>query len=145
MKLKQRGLETKAISRDSSAFVSVSAGLFSTVRDYLRFQQMLMNRGVLYGQRILSAETVDLMISNQVGDLKENVAKGGPNHGTGFTIGLVMEPDDPGRIASFGFGGASGVSSRMIPSEGLSIVYMVQQPSDLPNKIYEAVHEAIID
>ena len=34
-------------ARDSSAFVSGAGGLFSTTRDYLRFQQMLLNAGTL--------------------------------------------------------------------------------------------------
>src|SRR4051794_516888 len=42
-------------------------GLYSTPRDYLRFQQMLLNSGTLDGVRILEHGTVDAAFSNQIG------------------------------------------------------------------------------
>ena len=42
-------------------------GLYSTPRDYLRFQQMLLNSGTLDGERILDHGTVDAAFSNQIG------------------------------------------------------------------------------
>jgi CubicO group peptidase (beta-lactamase class C family) len=55
------------------------AGLFLGCRrphgicaeDYLQFAQMLCNGGQLNGKRILSPWTVDLMLSNNVGELFE--------------------------------------------------------------------------
>jgi methyl acetate hydrolase len=44
-------------------------GLYSTPRDYLRFQRMLLGNGELDGVRILSGETVEAAFSNQIGDL----------------------------------------------------------------------------
>lgn len=44
-------------------------GIYATPRDYLRFQQMLLNRGELDGARILRPETVDAAFANQVGDI----------------------------------------------------------------------------
>lgn len=43
--------------------------LYSTPRDYLRFQRMLLGRGVLDDVRILDAATVDEAFANQIGDL----------------------------------------------------------------------------
>jgi len=46
-------------------------GLFSTAADYVRFMQMILNKGVGPGrQRILEAKTVELMSTNQTGDLQ---------------------------------------------------------------------------
>jgi methyl acetate hydrolase len=42
-------------------------GLYSTARDYGRFMRMLLNEGRLGDVRILSAESVRLMASNQIG------------------------------------------------------------------------------
>jgi methyl acetate hydrolase len=42
-------------------------GLFSTARDYGRFVRMLLNEGQLGDVRILSAESVRLMATNQIG------------------------------------------------------------------------------
>jgi CubicO group peptidase (beta-lactamase class C family) len=44
-------------------------GLFSTAQDYGRFMRMLLNGGHLGDVRILSAESVRLMASNQIGPL----------------------------------------------------------------------------
>ena len=45
---------------------SGGGGLVSTARDYLRFSQMLLNGGELYGTRILKPETIQLMASNHL-------------------------------------------------------------------------------
>jgi CubicO group peptidase (beta-lactamase class C family) len=45
-------------------------GLFSTAGDYVRFMQMVLRRGRGTGKdQILQAKTVDMMISNQIGQL----------------------------------------------------------------------------
>lgn len=44
-------------------------GLYSTPRDYIRFEQALLRGGELDGARILQPHTVDAAFSNQLGDL----------------------------------------------------------------------------
>jgi CubicO group peptidase (beta-lactamase class C family) len=44
-------------------------GLYSTPRDYLRFQRMLLGRGTLEGAQILDPESVDAAFTNQIGEL----------------------------------------------------------------------------
>ncbi|GAA2571582.1 serine hydrolase domain-containing protein [Pseudonocardia hydrocarbonoxydans] len=44
-------------------------GLYSTPRDYIRFERALLRGGELDGQRILHQDTVDAAFSNQIGDL----------------------------------------------------------------------------
>ncbi len=44
--------------------------LYSTPRDYLRFQRMLLGRGALDRTRILAEETVAAAFTNQVGELE---------------------------------------------------------------------------
>ena len=44
-------------------------GLYSTPRDYVRFEQALLRGGELDGERILRPETVDAAFTNQIGDL----------------------------------------------------------------------------
>ena len=136
----------RVVGEDLSAYVSGAGGLFSTTRDYLRFQQMLVSGGSLFGQRILKPETVAMMSTNQVGDLRS--AKVGPGQGHGYTLGITLDQDKSwsGLIAgSLSFGGAAGTFSWITPSEKLTVVYMVQQPSDLQRKIARAVQDAIID
>ncbi len=44
-------------------------GLLSTASDYIRFLQMLLNRGTLEGNRILDEDSVALMTRNQMGEV----------------------------------------------------------------------------
>jgi methyl acetate hydrolase len=45
-------------------------GLYSTPRDYLRFQRMLLGGGELDGERILQPETLQAAFQNQIGPLE---------------------------------------------------------------------------
>ncbi|MGH9462756.1 MAG: serine hydrolase domain-containing protein [Vicinamibacteria bacterium] len=68
--------------RGPRTYFSGGAGLVSTMDDYYRFCQMILNGGELDGVRLLRQDTVDSMTSNQVGDL--NVGEG--KVGFGFSI-----------------------------------------------------------
>jgi methyl acetate hydrolase len=48
---------------------SGGGGLYSTTGDYVRFMQMILNRGRAGKDRILEAKTVDMMSTNQIGEL----------------------------------------------------------------------------
>ncbi|TVR93260.1 MAG: class A beta-lactamase-related serine hydrolase [Spirochaetaceae bacterium] len=50
-------------------YFSGAAGLHGTTYDYYRFAQMLLNKGELDGERVLSRASVELMTSNQIGEL----------------------------------------------------------------------------
>jgi methyl acetate hydrolase len=50
-------------------------GLYSTAGDYLLFVRMILNRGAGNGNRVLKAETVDLMSRNAMGDTKVRMLK----------------------------------------------------------------------
>jgi methyl acetate hydrolase len=45
-------------------------GLYSTPRDYIRFERALLRGGELDGTRILTEQTVDAAFTNQIGDLE---------------------------------------------------------------------------
>ncbi len=50
-------------------YFSGGAGLLSTIEDYAKFCQMLLNGGTFNGKRILGRKTVELMGRNHIGDL----------------------------------------------------------------------------
>jgi len=52
---------------------SGSGSLLSTAPDYVRFLQMLLNRGVLQGHRLLTEHSVRLMTQNQIGELSVEI------------------------------------------------------------------------
>ena len=49
---------------ERAALLEGAVGLVSTVPDYMRFCQMLLNKGALDGTRLLKADTVTRMVSN---------------------------------------------------------------------------------
>lgn len=55
---------------ESPEFDSGGGGLFSTMTDYARFMRMILNDGELDGTRVLSAETVAQMATNQMGAVR---------------------------------------------------------------------------
>lgn len=55
---------------ENAEFDSGGGGLFSTMTDYARFMRMILNDGELDGTRVLSAETVAQMATNQMGDVR---------------------------------------------------------------------------
>lgn len=54
---------------EHQTYFSGAGGLHGTTSDYYRFAQMLLNRGEFDGARILSQAAVELMTTNQIGDL----------------------------------------------------------------------------
>ncbi len=51
-------------------FYGMGHSLYSTAGDYMRFARMFLNKGTLDGQRVLSENGVQTMLSNQIGDLR---------------------------------------------------------------------------
>ena len=52
----------------AKSYFSGGAGLLSTIEDYAKFCQMLLNGGSFNGKRILGRKTVELMGRNHIGD-----------------------------------------------------------------------------
>ena len=59
-----------AQDRHSMPFYSGGGGLYSTVQDYGRVLQMLLNEGTANGSQVLAAKTVDTMFHNHIGELR---------------------------------------------------------------------------
>jgi CubicO group peptidase (beta-lactamase class C family) len=125
---------------DGSMYFSGGAGLCSTIGDYARFLQMLLNRGTLDGARLLKPETVDLMTSNQIGDLRIAF----PNHGDGFGYGFGVLTkrgktdefrrsvyDDVASVGTYSWGGIFYTYFWVDPDRELIGIFMTQiYPSD---------------
>ena len=133
----------------TTTYFSGSAGLTSTARDYLRFEQMLLNGGTLDGNRVLSPHSVKLMGSNHLGDLYKGFSQSDRGVGYGYTVSVILDPVTAGSSRSagaFGWGGAFGTRSWTDPAEELVGVIMLQQPHGRTQANYEnAVRHAIID
>ena len=55
---------------DAAEFQSGGGGLYSTAADYMRFLRMILNRGALDGQRIVSPDSIANMAQNQIGEIR---------------------------------------------------------------------------
>jgi len=99
-------------------YFSGGAGLVGTIEDYGRFCLMLLNGGEFNGHRVLGRKTIDMMTSNQIGDLK--VWDSGNKFGLGFEIvteqGAAMIP---GSIGSFKWGGIYSTDYLIDPKEDM--------------------------
>lgn len=109
-------------------FPAGTAGLLSTVDDYLAFARMLLDKGVYQGERLLSERSVELMTSNRL--TPEQIAEGGPvlgGRGWGLGMAVAVAPDEvsavPGR---YGWDGGSGTSWFNDPNQGLIAIVMTQ-------------------
>ena len=58
------------MAKGSMAYYWGGGGLYSTVADYGRVLQMLLNDGVLDGETLLNPETVNSMFKNNIGDIQ---------------------------------------------------------------------------
>jgi CubicO group peptidase (beta-lactamase class C family) len=143
----QRSLDQRTAK---TPYISGSAGLFSTAEDYLQFSQMLLNGGMLNGERILEPQSVKLMGTNQVGDLF-NGKQGRPAQGMGF--GLLVEIVQDAKAAdrrvsdgSFGWDGAFGTECWIDPKEQMVWMLMIQERVVPVQRNFEsAVRQAIIN
>jgi CubicO group peptidase (beta-lactamase class C family) len=113
-----------------------------TVGDYLRFGQMLMNGGVLDGQRILSPKTVEHMTANHLGpEIRNAVGVVEPHReGFGFGLGVAVRTQPglsavPGNPGEYSWNGAYGSQFFADPKEKLVVVVGTAAPGEL-RKIY---------
>ena len=123
-------------------FFSGGGGIVSTVPDFLRFCQMLLNGGELDGARILKPETVRLMTTNSLPpDMHLAGHEAGPAYGTGWGLGFAIRtnPDFsliPGAVGSFNWQGSWGTFFSVDPVQKLILVMMMQRPQYEDNGLY---------
>ena len=127
-------------------YFSGSVGLVSTAQDYLNLHQMLVNEGEFKGNRILSQKSLELMSTDQVGDLYSKTEKGG-GMGFGYAVSLTLNPEKThlkSGVGSIITGGTAGTVSWSDPENKIAAVIMVQQPTaDFPSEISTVIFDAI--
>jgi CubicO group peptidase (beta-lactamase class C family) len=125
-------------------YCSGGGGLCSTVPDYARFIQMMLNKGELDGVRLLGRKTVELMTADQVGDLNP-----GSGFGLGFGITRNLREGELTSVGAYRWGGYWYTTFFIDPAEKMIGVCMAQiSPSGKAtlNDQFEALaHQAIVD
>jgi CubicO group peptidase (beta-lactamase class C family) len=118
---------------------SGGGGLVSTIADYARFAQMLLNGGELAGVRILSPEAVTLMTANHLPDWMLTAGFGvghqtiRPGFGYGFDGAVFTDPAAAGIPVGEGtyqWDGAAGTWFWVDPKNDLLFVGMIQLLSE---------------
>ena len=112
--------------KGAKSFFSGGAGLSSTARDYAIFLQMYLNGGEYNGVRILSRKTVDVILSNQIGNIW------GENPDSVFGLAFSVETKlgenkgGKGSEGTFGWGGYFNTDYFADPKENIIGIIMKQ-------------------
>ena len=121
-------------------------GLFSTAADYSTFCQMIMAGGTYKGKQYLSRKTVDLMTSNQTGDLFQLP-------GTQWGLGFAVVTDGPATKTPaskglFFWAGANNTHFFIDPKEKLIAIFMTQEGNftmDYHTSLRQMVYQTLAD
>ena len=141
----ERDMAKKLVLQDdgqNSQFANLSyysggGGLLSTASDYYRFCQMLLNGGILEGERIIGSRTLEFMTRNHlpggvdmadfaVGSFSETIYEG-----VGFGLGFANKVDavkngTAATAGSYYWGGLASTLFWVDPEEELIVIFMTQ-------------------
>jgi CubicO group peptidase (beta-lactamase class C family) len=138
--------------RVAQKWESGGGGMVSTINDYSRFAQMILNGGTLDGRRYLSPKTIAYMGSNHIG-LASGVTPGPyylPGPGFGFGLGFAVRTEAgvspiEGSVGEMNWSGAGGTTFWIDPKENMFVIFMAQTVSQraririaLKNVVYGA-------
>ena len=116
------------------ALLEGAVGLVSTVPDYLRFGQMLLNNGMLGGVRLLQASTVALMTANRLSDSIVS-ARGGIGWAL-LNVNVALDAatfNYPVSRGEYGWDGSAGTIFWVDPSLDMVTVLMTQSVPPNPD------------
>jgi CubicO group peptidase (beta-lactamase class C family) len=130
-------IEREVPFTERPALLEGAVGLVSTVPDYLRFAQMLLNEGELDGVRLLKPETVTRITSN---GLSEAIQKA---RGGSMGWGLANVNVDL-RTGEYGWDGTAGTIFWVDPSRQRIAILMTQSAPANPDQIRQRF-KAIVD
>ena len=119
--------------------VEGAVGLLSTVPDYLRFSQMLLNKGELDGVRLLRAQTVDTMTTNGLSEAVQKTRGGSMGWGlANVQVLLEASASDPASKGEYGWDGTAGTIFWVDPLKQTVTVLMTQSSPRIPIRFASA-------
>jgi CubicO group peptidase (beta-lactamase class C family) len=149
---------TSGFARPRTYF-SGAGGIVSTVGDYYRFCNMLLNGGTLDGVSILGPRTLQLMTLNHLPEGKDLATMGQSvgetaREGIGFGLGFAVLLDPTvaqiiGTPGEYYWGGAASTAFFVNPVEELVMIFLTQlRPSStypIRRELRATVYSAITD
>jgi CubicO group peptidase (beta-lactamase class C family) len=128
------------------ALLEGAVGLVSTGPDFLRFSQMLLNRGELDGVRVLKPETVDAMVRNGLSP-EIVAARGSGAMGWGLgNVDVVLNPAQlryPANAGEYGWDGTAGTIFWNDPRSGTVLLLLTQSSPPNPDGLRQRFKTAI--
>jgi CubicO group peptidase (beta-lactamase class C family) len=134
---KDRHVERNSL--DVTRWESGGGGMVSTISDFTRFAQMLLNGGTLDGKTYLSPATFAAMTSDHIGP-GSGVARDyfyypGDGFGFGYGFGIRTDPGNavpppPGSLGEIKWDGATGVYFVIDRAQDMFFVLMEDAPSE---------------
>jgi CubicO group peptidase (beta-lactamase class C family) len=107
-------------------------GLLSSTMDFMHFSQMVLNKGELFDNRVMSEETAELMYHNAVPEIAMPLGDSGYWRGSGWTLGgfnVVLDPATYSYPVSEGtiwWDGSAATRYFIDPKENMIMVIMAQ-------------------
>lgn len=112
--------------KGAKSFFSGGAGLSSTAKDYATFLQMYLNGGEYNGVRILSRTTVDVILSNQLGDIRGDKSDSQFGLAFGLLTQIGQNKGGNGSAGTFDWGGYFNTQYFADPVENVIGIIMKQ-------------------
>ena len=143
-------IEPEVPFTERPALLEGAVGLVSTAPDFLRFCQMLLNRGELDGVRLLSAKTVEMMTTNGLPAPVLQQRGGAMGWGLG-NVDVVITPTSRGYLTAageYGWDGSAGTFFSIDPARQLVVMLFSQNvpasPDGLRQRFKAAVDQSIV-
>ncbi|MFN8357416.1 MAG: serine hydrolase domain-containing protein [Spirosomataceae bacterium] len=132
----------------AKTYESGGAGLVSTVMDYAKFCQMILNGGSFNGKQLLSRKTVELMAVNQIGELE--MGSVGNKFGLGFEITTEKgHSQEPSSVGALRWGGRNYSDYWIDPKEEIVGVWLTQvvptRHGGIDKQFKQLAYQALID
>jgi CubicO group peptidase (beta-lactamase class C family) len=121
-----------------------AVGLLSTVPDYLRFAQMLLNRGELDGVRLLQEKTVETMTTNGLSESIQKARGGSMGWGLANVNVQLASSAISTHVGEYGWDGTAGTIFWVDPSTETVTVLMTQSSPANPDQIRQRF-KSIVD
>ena len=132
------------------ALIEGAVGLVSTAPDFLRFCQMLLNKGELDGVRLLSAKTVEMMTKNGLSSPVLQQRGGATGWGLA-NVDVVVTPSPRGYLTSageYGWDGSAGTFFSIDPERQLIVLLFAQNvpasPEGLRQRFKVAIDQSVL-